>query len=59
MKDKKTKTTTIAFRIEQDLKAQLQKAALKDRRSLSQYVEIVLINHLNILEEKAKVQGGI
>ena len=53
----KNKTSTIAFRIEDELKARLTEEAKKDRRSLSQYIQVLLINHLNTLEAKAKNQG--
>jgi len=52
------KTTSIAFRIDEDMKSQLQKAAQKDRRSLSQYIEITLINHLKTLEAESTIQDA-
>ena len=50
------KTATIAFRIEQSIKEKLQAEAQKDRRSLSRYIEITLLNHLDNLAATAKVQ---
>lgn len=52
------KTATIAFRISQEIKERLQEAAKKDRRSLSQYIEITLINHLMNLAADATIQGA-
>ena len=46
---KKTKGSIIAFRIDEQLKARLQHAAQQDRRSLSQYIEILLTEHINSL----------
>jgi hypothetical protein len=37
----------ISFRIRADIKAGIEKLAHEDRRSMSQYIEIVLEDHLN------------
>ena len=49
----------ISFRISPDLKAALASLAEGDRRSLSQYIEIVLEDHVNAKREEqiATVRG--
>ena len=51
------KMATIAFRIETELKERLIEEAKKDRRNLSQYIQILIVNHLDNSEAKAKNQG--
>ena len=51
------KMATIAFRIETELKERLIEEAKKDRRNLSQYIQILIVNHLDNSEAKAKTQG--
>lgn len=49
-----TKTTTLGLRLDPGLKAQLQKLAKDDRRSLSSYIEIVLSEHIEKIQKKSK-----
>jgi len=53
------KMATIAFRIETELKDRLINEAKQDRRNLSQYIQILIINHLDTQAAKAKAQGEI
>ena len=46
-----TKTTTLGFRIDPELKKRLQELADADRRSLSAYIEIILENHIKAMEK--------
>ena len=55
----KSKTSTIAFRIDEETKIKLQHAAVDDRRSLSQYILVVLTDHLKTLEAEGQDQDAI
>ena len=55
----KSKTSTIAFRIDEETKINLQHAAVDDRRSLSQYILVVLTDHLKTLESERQDQDVI
>ena len=41
------KTVPMSFRLDPDLKAKLQKLADQDRRSLTNYVEVLLEKHIS------------
>jgi len=45
------KTTPMSFRPDPDLKAELQRLAEADRRSLTNYIEMILVRHV---EEKVR-----
>jgi hypothetical protein len=47
------RTDPISFRIKAEIKQALERLAKDDRRSLSQYIEIALEEHI-----EAKKQGG-
>ncbi len=46
------KTEQLGVRISEELKKKLQKLADKDNRTLSNYIEIVLQNHVKKMEGK-------
>lgn len=48
------KTTPISFRIREDIKAELQRLAAEDRRSLSAYIELALEGHI----ERTKAESA-
>lgn len=50
------KTTPISFRIREDIKAELQRLAAEDRRSLSSYIELALEGHLQRIKAEASAQ---
>lgn len=53
--EKVEKTVPLSFRLHPALKAGLQKLAEADRRSLTNYIEVLLEKHL---EEKKKLKHG-
>jgi hypothetical protein len=45
----KIKTATMTLRIDPEIKAAAEKAAARDRRSLTNLVEVLLVNHCRSL----------
>lgn len=50
------KTAPLGLRIEPELKAEIEKLAAADKRSVAQYVELVLQAHVDA-QRKAKGKG--
>jgi predicted transcriptional regulator len=48
------RTAPFSMRLPPDLKAELQARADRDRRSLTNYIEVVLLQHIEL--EKAQVR---
>jgi predicted transcriptional regulator len=51
-----TEKPIISFRIRADIKDALQKLAEQDRRSLSQYIENALEDHVAAKQQEGKIQ---
>jgi hypothetical protein len=47
-----TRKLIISFKVRADIKEGLQKLAIQDKRSLSQYIEIVLDAHLQSAKKR-------
>jgi hypothetical protein len=49
-----TRSAPISYRIRPSLKAELERLAADDRRSLSQYIELVLETHVEAKRKEGK-----